>query len=65
MLKIGCSLRNINRLIAKYKSQGKKGFIHGNRDRKPANTTNEDGLSTLFRTIFIRSFFIFYRCFII
>jgi transposase len=42
MLKIGCSLRNINRLIAKYKSQGKKGFIHGNRDRKPANTTNED-----------------------
>ena len=42
MLKLGCSLRNINRLIAKYKSQGKKGFIHGNRDRKPANTTNED-----------------------
>ncbi len=42
MLKLGCSLRNINRLIAKYKSQGKKGFVHGNRDRKPVSATNED-----------------------
>ena len=41
MLKLRCSLRNINRLIAKYKSQGKKGFVHGNRDRKPIVATSD------------------------
>ena len=26
-LKIGCTLRNVNRLIAKYKKEGKAGFL--------------------------------------
>ena len=30
-----CTIRNINRMIAGYKSKGKEYFIHGNRDRKP------------------------------
>lgn len=41
IIKLGCSSRNLNRLIAKYKSQGKKGFIHGNRDRKPTIATSD------------------------
>ena len=42
MLKIGCSLRHINRLIPNYKPQAKKKIIKKNHNRKPANTTNED-----------------------
>lgn len=37
-LKIGCTVRTINRLIQLYKTEGKDGFIHGNRDRKPSIT---------------------------
>ena len=33
-LKLGCTIRTINRLISKYKKQGKSAFIHGNRGRK-------------------------------
>ncbi|MGN8857485.1 helix-turn-helix domain-containing protein, partial [Catenibacterium mitsuokai] len=29
--RLGCTVRTINRLIIKYKEQGKKGFVHGNR----------------------------------
>ena len=35
-LKIDCSLRTVDRLIMKYKENGKAGFIHQNRNRKPA-----------------------------
>jgi len=35
-LKLNCSLRTINRLILKYKENGKLAFVHGNRERKPA-----------------------------
>lgn len=41
-LKIGCSLRHINRLIAGYKESGKTFFIHGNRGRKPATVLPQD-----------------------
>ena len=34
-----CTVRTINRLIIKYKEQGKKGFVHGNRGRLPASST--------------------------
>lgn len=37
-LKLGVSVRQINRLIARYKEQGKAGFVHGNKGRKPAIT---------------------------
>lgn len=30
--------RSVNRLIIKYKEQGKSGFIHGNRNRKPSTS---------------------------
>ena len=33
-----CSVRNINRMIAGYKTEGKEYFIHGNRDRQPVHT---------------------------
>lgn len=41
-LKIGCTLRNIDRLIKGYKEKGKAFFIHGNRGRQPAITIPED-----------------------
>lgn len=35
-VKLKCTVRNINRLIAGYKLEGKEFFVHGNRGRKPA-----------------------------
>lgn len=40
-VKLGCTIRTVNRLIQRYKEQGKAGFIHGNRGRKPAHTFPE------------------------
>lgn len=37
-IKLNCCIRTINRLIIKYQNEGKKGFVHGNRNRKPAIT---------------------------
>lgn len=39
-LKLGCTTRNINKLIKKYKDEGKAGFSHGNKLRKPKNTVS-------------------------
>ncbi len=39
-IKLGLSIRQINRLIIIYKEKGKDGFVHGNRTRKPSNTIN-------------------------
>lgn len=36
-LKIGCTIRHVNRLIKGYNKQGKAFFVHGNRDRQPVN----------------------------
>ena len=41
-LKLNCTLRTVNRLILKYKNEGKAGFIHKNRGRKPASTFSND-----------------------
>ena len=37
-LKLNCTTRTINRLILKYKNEGKAGFIHKNRGRVPSST---------------------------
>lgn len=37
-IKIGCTVRTVNRLILKYKNGGKAAFIHGNRGRCPSTT---------------------------
>lgn len=39
--KLGLSKRQVNRLINKYKENGKASFIHGNRSKKPINTFDE------------------------
>lgn len=36
-IKLGITIRQVNKLINIYKQKGKEGFIHGNRNRKPAN----------------------------
>ncbi len=36
--KLGITRRQVDRLIKKYNEKGKSGFIHGNRDRKPAKS---------------------------
>lgn len=41
-LKLGLSVRQINRLIIKYKEKGKAGFVHGNRSKKPAKTLDKE-----------------------
>ena len=52
-LKLGITVRHLNRLIKGYKEHGKEFFVHGNRGRKPANTIQDDIKSTvidLYRT---------------
>ncbi|MEG0156412.1 MAG: ISNCY family transposase [Anaerovoracaceae bacterium] len=36
-LTLGCTVRHVNRLIAKYHAAGKEAFVHGNRNHKPAH----------------------------
>ena len=39
--KLGISRRQVDRLIIKYKERGKEGFVHGNRNKKPATTLDK------------------------
>lgn len=39
-IKLKCSVRTVNRLLVKYKKEGKSSFIHGNRGKKPCTTIN-------------------------
>ena len=41
-LKLGCTRRHINRMIQGYRKDGKAYFIHGNRERKPVHTIDDD-----------------------
>ena len=41
-LKIGCTLRHVNRLIAGYRKSGKSFFVHGNHSHKPSTTISEE-----------------------
>ncbi|HHT97206.1 MAG TPA: ISNCY family transposase [Clostridiales bacterium] len=40
-IKLGCTIRQVNRMIVKYKKEGKSAFIHGNKGRKPAHALSE------------------------
>lgn len=40
-IKIGCTLRHVNRLLKKYTESGKAGFVHGNTGRKPSHSLSE------------------------
>ena len=44
-LKLGITVRHLNRLILKFEREGKDGFCHHNRNRQPINTLPKD-LST-------------------
>jgi hypothetical protein len=46
-LKIGCTPRNVNRLIQGYEREGKAFFIHGNRGKKPIHALSYDTKSTV------------------
>ena len=41
-IKLNCTVRTIDRLIIRYKAEGKAGFIHKNRNRQPASTIPAD-----------------------
>lgn len=41
-LKLGCTVRTINRMIIKYEEQGKEAFVHHNRGRKPVHMISEE-----------------------
>lgn len=45
--KLGLSIRQINRLIKKYKEKGKSGFVHGNRSKKPAHCLDKSISDTI------------------
>ncbi|MBF8970905.1 helix-turn-helix domain-containing protein [Streptococcus sp. NLN76] len=37
-VKLGISVRHVNRLLKVYHEKGKAGFVHGNRSKKPKHT---------------------------
>jgi len=41
-IKLGVSIRQVNRLLIGYRKEGKSYFIHGNRGKKPATTIKKD-----------------------
>jgi transposase len=62
-LKLGCTVRTVNRQIKGYKERGKEFFVHGNRGRKPAHALS-DGLkrdiTDLYGTKYFDANFAFY-----
>lgn len=40
-LKLGITIRQVNRLIIIYKEKGKSGFVHGNRGKLPSKTLDK------------------------
>lgn len=41
-VKLDCTIRHIDRMIAGYKEKGKEYFIHGNRGKKPSHALSEE-----------------------
>lgn len=41
-IKLDCSIRHIDRMIAGYHEKGKEYFVHGNRGRKPAHALSKE-----------------------
>lgn len=46
-VKLQCTVRSIDRMIAGYKEKGKQFFIHGNRGKKPAHALSEQQKSEI------------------
>lgn len=46
-IELGVTKRHINRLIIKYKTKGKAGFVHGNRSKKPVNSIDNSLSETI------------------
>ena len=46
-IELNCSLRTIDRLINIYKTKGKEGFIHGNRNKKPSTALSESDINKI------------------
>lgn len=46
-IKLQCTVRSVDRMIAGYKEKGKEFFIHGNRGRKPAHALSEQQKSEI------------------
>ena len=42
VLKLNMTIRNVNKLIQRYKKEGKSAFMHGNRGRKSTTATPDD-----------------------
>lgn len=55
-LKLGCTVRHINRMLCGYRNQGKEYFVHGNRGRKPANTI-PDSVKTSVVTLYTNKYY--------
>lgn len=54
-IKLNCTVRNINRLIIKYHQEGKEGFIHKNKNRKPSTAIDDETkalIIELYKTIY-------------
>lgn len=46
-IKLQCTVRSIDRMIAGYKEKGKQFFVHGNRGRKPSHALSEQQKSEI------------------
>jgi transposase len=55
-LKLGCTRRSINRLIAGYKAEGKSFFEHGNRNRQPAHSLSEELIADV-RDLYVNKYY--------
>ncbi len=46
---LNLTLRQIDRLIIKFKNEGKTGFVHGNRNKKPSTTISKEICNTILK----------------
>lgn len=54
-VKLGCSIRTVDRLIDKYKTSGKEAFSHGNKGRSPY-IAYADGIKNLIINLYINEY---------
>jgi len=54
-LKIGCTVRHINRLLIIYRQKGKEGFLHGNTGRLPVHALTDQQKAEISRFITINT----------
>lgn len=46
-IKLNCTIRTVYNLIKTYKAYGKKGFIHGNRGKKPSTSISDNVINEI------------------